>query len=1336
MQDVRLSWPGPQRIEGLAIAGSGGDRLAVDLDVDAGLWGLVRGTAPLKVTVRGALSTRYGDDGTLSILDALTAPEEPTRDRASDTRRAASDESKPFTVPDALRGATLKVESFDIDARPTGTGPAIAVDGLSATLSVTDGGADCALDAKTRLGDAQGRISVRASARRLWNAVTGGVDPWSSSVSMQVQGEAIPVPAAGMPIEARTLQLSIESAELGREVAVRGSTQLVLPGGAEGGASADLKVFPARVAGATAASASGTVQLHDVPTSIAAPYLAGTPIDIARDIGPSCDASVTFADRSGQVQLRTARISVSGSLATDERMETFTVSGLTLSTTADPGLAKSLGAAIDAPVSVEASVSSATLPVGRLAEGDLRGLQVDASASLSAVRLQGGKDASAPAVSLSPTQVSIRTKDLAGGAEVSLQGGAFGAPVSAALALAGIADADGRLRADSMRIKGTVKAGPAALAQVPWVSESQRAQLAQAGIDSAAAEAQIDAASPAGTAVVRLVAGAAGAPPSVNAGVKVGWSPEAITLADTTVAATIARTALAPWIGSDIALAEDASLTIALDAVSLARRPATKDAEAGIALPASVRVQARAERLAVAKAPGLRGPISLRGVNAAAVIALDPQDSGVAGVQAELAAGVVPGLAAGARDAATLKATFSGPPDAANFRASADLALAEGSALAACVDAGVAGALLEGPGTVSARMERASGTDSVTAQVRLPRAAADADLAISADAIVVRPSKASIELPTPLLEAALGLREAPDLGATLADARAPRLRTVVDVQSVRWTGKADEAAVVLAATVGPGTLSPPGRPPVALDGLELSVTSPKLASSAKLSVSGRAGVGGAQSSPFAISADLSGDLRALLAPDQPLALASSSASLEMPGSLAIALADWWRGSSAGTDAVTQADRIAVSASIASLRAASLRRLGDATLDATARVDRIRLVPRGLPAVAVGPVDLRMSSPRLADRVSLEASGDAAVADPGADAALRTTGKVSVAVAAMGLVGPDGAIAVDRAQLSGSVKVTGFPTAIVDTLAGAKGDLVDAVGPALTMELDARTVASEQEARATELSLNFSSSLVQVQVPRMVLSDGLLLVRQSQPIEGTVAISRSLKDRVLEQINPVFSDIVSAPPVRWRLSSAQLPLDLDMRRLDAALQVDVGEVRFRRSGQFLSKFVASEGSPDGIVPGLIEPLRVDVASGRLTYRDFKLRVGRFANDWQLKLSLAGDVDLTRKPPYVNDISFEVPLQSIARTAGGYQKISDLSKDVTKLIQALPIDPGELVIVGIRYYGPLEDADGKPVPLQEEYTTRIDDAALKKINLGDVVDTIKGIGDLFRKKPATQ
>lgn len=1342
--DVQLSWPGPQRITGLAIAGAGGDRLTVDLDVDAGLWGLVRGTAPLRVIASGGIVTRYSDDGALSIMDALSAPQPVAATSApSGDMRAASAGADPLTLPDALRGASLKIESFNVDATPTGTGPKVAIDALTGELAVTDGGATCNLDAGTKLGDTKGRLSVKASASKLWNTVTGGIDPWRASVDVSVRGEALPIPAAGMPIEARTLDLDIDATEVGKELSIKGSTQLVLPGGQVGSVIADLAFFPARADAASKASASGTVQLRDVPVSLAAPYLAGTPLDAARDLGATCDATVAFTDRSGQIELRTQRLEATATLAADERMEKVSATGATLSTTVDPALAKALGIEIDQPAAVQLLVRSALVDLPKIASGDMRGIACEVGMSLAPVRVRAGSDADSPWVPLGATTLSASTANLGEGAQVELGTSAFGSPVGLSATLTKLVDAKGALSAGTAAAKGTLSAGPVDPASIPWIDDAMRAQLAQAGIGSASVATQFDGSADAGSAQVKLDAFSPQAGAAVaQASSTLGWSAGAFTAKDTSVAATLTRATLAPWLGEEIALAEDMSLSATLEPVSLARRAATKSSPASVEWPSSVRASVRTPRVAVLRAPSLLKPVALRDVLVQATLGIDPANGSLADLDTNLSTALIPSLAQGATEAATVKATYAGPIDASRFRTELDLALAQGSALASCVDAGVAGALLEGPGTVRGRMERANGSDSVSAQVRLPRASAEVDATIASGSLVVRPSTATVELPTSLVEAGLGLREMPDLAATLADQRAPRIRTDIRVESVKWTGTAEDAAVVLSATLGSGTLSPPGRPPVAIDGVQLSVASPKLASSAKVSVQGRAGVGGAPLAPFALGAELAGDLRAVLDPSQPLSLSASTANVELPGTLAIALTDWWRGSSVATEAVSEADKIAMSVTIASARVPSRDRLGDASIDMAAQLERIRLVPKGKPAVAVGPVRMAIKSARLADRVTIEASGAAAIADPGADAALRTTGEVNASLAAAGLVGADGALTADRAQLTGSVRVNGFPTVIADTFAGAKGDIVGAIGPAITMELDARSAASSGQPaaagaaapRVTELSLNLSSAMVQLQAPRMTLSNGMLSVSPSQPVQGSIAISPALKDWVLEQINPVFSDIISAPPIRWRVSSIQFPLDLDMTRLYGALQVEVGEVRLKRSNQLVGSLIVSEGSADGSVPALIDPLRVEIAAGRLTYRDFRLSIGRFAKDWQNKLNMSGDIDLTRKPPYVNSISFEVPFQSIARTAAGFKQIAGPAEQITKAIQALPIDPGTLLLVDVTYSGPLAAPDGTPAQLTEHFSVRLDEQALQRVTVRDVVGTVKGIADLFKKKPS--
>ena len=1344
--DVQLSWPGPQRITGLLIAGAAGDRVRVDLDVDAGLWGLVRGTAPLRVIASGGIVTRYSDDGALSIMESLSAPAAvAVASSPSGDTRAASAGADPLTLPDALRGASLKIESFDLDATPTGTGPKVAIDGLAGELAVTDGGATCTLDAATMLGDTKGRLSVKAAATKLWNTVTGGIDPWRASVDVTVRGEALPIPAAGMPIEARTLDFDIDAVEVGKELSIKGSTQLVLPGGQVGSVIADLAFFPARADAGSKASASGTVQLRDVPMSLAAPYLAGTPLDAARDLGATCDATVAFADRSGQIELRTQRLEATATLAADERMEKVSATGATLSTTVDPALAKALGIEIDQPAAVQLLVRSAQIDLPKLAGGDMRGIACDVGMSLAPVRVRAGSGPDSPWVPIGATALSASTANAADGVQVELDSSAFGSSLRLSAALSKLVDAKGALSTGAAAAKGTLSAGPIDPASLPWIGDALRTQLAQAGIGSASVAAQFDGSADTGLAQVKLDALAPQAGSAVaQASSTLGWSASAFTAKDTSVAATLARATLAPWLGDGIELAEDLSLSATLEPLSIARRAASKEAPASLEWPSSVRASVRAPRLAVLRAPSLMKPVALRDALAQATVGIDPASGGLTSIDATLSMALMPSLAQGAVEAATVKATYAGPVDASRFRAELDLALAQGSALASCVDAGVASALVEGPGTVRGRIERANATDAITAQVRLPRASAEIDATIASGSLVVRPSTATVELPTSLVEAGLGLREMPDLAVTLADQRAPRIRTDIRVDSIKWTGEAEDAAVVLSATLGSGTLAPPGRPPVAIDGVQVSVASPKLASSAKVSVKGRAGVGGAPLAPFALGADLSGDLRGALDPVQPLSLTASSASVELPGTLAIALTDWWRGSSVATDAVSEADRIAMSVAIASARFPSRARLGDASIDMTAQLERMRLVPKGKPAVAVGPVRLGLKSARLADRVTIEGSGAAAIADPGADAALRTTGEVNASLAAVGLVGADGALTADRAQLSGSVRVNGFPTVIADTFAGAKGDLVGAVGPAITMELDARSVSASSDgagagvaaARSTELSLNMSSALVQLQAPRMTLANGMLSVSPSQPMQGSIAISPALKDWVLEQINPVFSDIVSAPPIRWRVSSARFPLDLDMRAFDASASVEVGDVRLRPSSDILGSLVVDTSSTDGTVAAQIDPLRVEVTAGQIRYQDFKVKVGRISGDWQQKLTIAGDIDIVRKPPYANSISLRVPLQSIARTAGGFEDIRAEAAQITKFFQGMPIDPGEVVVVDLDYSGPLGQVDGKSVPLQMKWKLDVDKSKLSPQKVGDaVIDAAGKVLDFFnkRKKP---
>ena len=161
-----------------------------------------------------------------------------------------------------------------------------------------------------------------------------------------------------------------------------------------------------------------------------------------------------------------------------------------------------------------------------------------------------------------------------------------------------------------------------------------------------------------------------------------------------------------------------------------------------------------------------------------------------------------------------------------------------------------------------------------------------------------------------------------------------------------------------------------------------------------------------------------------------------------------------------------------------------------------------------------------------------------------------------------------------------------------------------------------------------------------------------------------------------------------------------------------------------SSELLGAMLAIAGTEQsGGVSAYLDPLNAQIEKGRLTYRDFTLKVGKTAQGgWRNSLVFAGDIDLAAKPIRANSISTSIPLSDLgswSRQARGlFESIGASNPDLLKRLT-----------VGVEMKGPLFDPSGKPVK---------PDPKFKWPDLGDVLrsdpgSVIDAVGDIFKDKP---
>jgi len=379
-------------------------------------------------------------------------------------------------------------------------------------------------------------------------------------------------------------------------------------------------------------------------------------------------------------------------------------------------------------------------------------------------------------------------------------------------------------------------------------------------------------------------------------------------------------------------------------------------------------------------------------------------------------------------------------------------------------------------------------------------------------------------------------------------------------------------------------------------------------------------------------------------------------------------------------------------------------------------------------LSTGALALSVTSAALAEEIAVRVTGrDAAAADANAkadgdgDARARDLRGLELDAKVRGAVARTGATEKPQPTVDGTLRATKFPAATIDAVAATNGAVGRYLGDAVDAQIDARALS----AAGGTLSAKISSPYASLDAPVLSIADGALRVASDRPVLATFSMSPAVREQLLASINPVFSDVSTGAPARFSLTSLSWPLDGDKSKFDAAFSLETGEVKLVNSGVVTGLLtLVSAGRTEGF-EAYLDPLRATVEKGRLTYRDFALRIGKTAEgSWRNSLVFAGDIDLAAKPIYAKSITTSIPLSDAA----------NWSSDARGVVAALSAASPELVkslSVGIEMTGPLFDPAGKPV--RPAIKAKMPDigGALKD-NPGAILDAAGGIVDIFRKK----
>ncbi len=1307
-----VSWSGPQQVA-VRIEDDGGV-IDANATIDASLIGLLRGTAAPVVTLAGSLETNYRHDGSLTISE-LFVKHAPSGEAPERGIQSAGSRETPFALPGLARHASLKVSRLDLRAKSLDGGPTISIESLSGQMALNGTDAQATIAATSAIGSERGTIAMEG---RLTNAFTkdGALDLPRAAMDLSIKASALPIAAGAQWVVVRQLNLSATSESIAKSLALEFDAQIEAQGTSAAASHGNVRVLGLLTPSGTMsakATASGSVALRSVPTSIAAPFLAGSGVDLARDVGPMLDATIDFDGGSATLAARTQHIAITARGRLDDATNQAVIEQATL----DAQLTQQLLASVGVP-------SAADVPLSLRVDGARVPLTGDALESLQAVVHAQAPDLALTGIpgtgdSLRLGQVSLDVRTAKLGDRVQIELSCVGGEADGTLAcfvipkMSGASWAGGRLDLTPSTI-GFVCDDPLIASTGAALRRPVRAELAIRSLSVPLSASGIDLKSLQCDATLRIpecsLSGVLGEGEWLDAsattvGVGVTNMMEGARLSVQGGLSGFGVTAdlmLTRLLGADGAITTadaQAKGSVQVDAIDLARIPHVPEQSqrlsglVGLGRPV-LNAELTASHTAATAKVSLRGPAAslqamvdwsphrVRVTKLAGTVTVSdglPELLGVDGLRiAEAASVTVSG-----EDLELLTPTPT--PVAIELRATKlELGL-DRLSLSECP--GVVGPLVLERVSVSGDLTRSGAGDLMWKGGF--RSSMPGELDASGQAALDLPSTGTLSGSASLHA---DIANAAALSKRLGTAALASVTISPGTLDLDWKRTAGVDAVHAKASWARaelrGELGAGGSPlAVALSDMACDVSIASLAEGASVRVGSQVSLDGAAAHPATLRVDLRGDLRGVLDAAGTINIGQSSIELEAPGALLQPLITNSASPATAaapkpgtaTDALVLAPGALVKARAELNRVSWPTRAADASVDAVLTIGPLDATASG-ESVHVQQTRLVLKAPALGRSCTFD--GDASFGKTGAGT-LTAKGTIE------SLGTAEGAIGLDRVVASVQAKANAVPLAWVDAVCATGGDLARVCGPLANASL----TAVSPKPGTIECAVSVDTDSFDATAPRVRIVDGFVQVDPDQPLALALTLNDAIRGELLASVNPILGDVREAPPLRGTVSMLRWPIDGNLVRLDGDALLEVGQVTVVKGNELLGFLKLAKASAEPTVPAIIGPLKAAVRAGQLKYQDFKVGVGRTGNEWQLYLDFSGDIDLARTPPYARAIKARYPLSSIVRTAAGATSgisggIDGTIAEISNALASLPIDLGNLLAVDVTFSGPLD------------------------------------------------
>lgn len=209
---------------------------------------------------------------------------------------------------------------------------------------------------------------------------------------------------------------------------------------------------------------------------------------------------------------------------------------------------------------------------------------------------------------------------------------------------------------------------------------------------------------------------------------------------------------------------------------------------------------------------------------------------------------------------------------------------------------------------------------------------------------------------------------------------------------------------------------------------------------------------------------------------------------------------------------------------------------------------------------------------------------------------------------------------ENRHVHATISVDDLPTVLVDAAGQFDGLLLDAVGPTIDVQatlagLDQDTVTATATARSQRADL---STVVDVAEDRVSTLD-------ETATTATLVLTPTLTSRLLRDLGPVLADIRTIDhPIQATMRNATIPLDSDLRRLNADVHIEIGRVGLDSGSITLRLLSLFNSSHAGTVPAFIDPIDLSIRKGVVRYDTFRVVI-----DDKYVMPFSGRVNLVNR-----------------------------------------------------------------------------------------------------------